>query len=163
MLFELHTLLDRQCGDCTACCFTPEIRAINKKTQEWCPDCEIGIGCKRYDSRPHDCRRFCCLWLYGHGTEDDRPDKLGIVQYAEINSFGDRQVTVTEYTSGALRSTRVIEIIRELLEEGTFVGTIPLHKPWQLIVPTGKSADHFSQTFIKENNVEVVEASRFPT
>jgi len=40
---------------------------------------ECSSGCGAYAERPPSCRDFRCLWLDGHLTEDDRPDKLGVI------------------------------------------------------------------------------------
>jgi hypothetical protein len=36
-------------------------------------------NCKDYDNRPPSCAGYKCSWLQGHGDEEDRPDKCGIL------------------------------------------------------------------------------------
>jgi hypothetical protein len=95
-------VVTRTCGECTACCKTHAVFSINKEPNTWCAHCTIGVGCKRYDSRPEECREFACAWLTGEGKEDERPDKskcvLGIDPVSEI---GDA-FTIHEMRAGAL-------------------------------------------------------------
>lgn len=69
----------RTCGDCTMCCKLLGVRATvfvrqdtltaplepfpAKPKDEWCQYCNIGSGCRVYDTRPHACRTFECMWL----------------------------------------------------------------------------------------------------
>jgi hypothetical protein len=75
------------CGTCTACCRIFDIPAISKPAGTWCQHCDIGKGCKIYDSRPEMCREFKCLWLLSQEREDPReklapelrPDRCKVV------------------------------------------------------------------------------------
>lgn len=82
----------RECGDCIVCCVYPRINdpELTKAGMEHCPhltlpgpvrenmawftgaSCE---NCKIYDRQPKMCAAYKCVWLLGHGAEDDRPDK----------------------------------------------------------------------------------------
>ena len=53
----------RSCAGCTACCKLPSVTEFKKPMQQWCEHCEIGKGCKIYDTRPDDCRTFYCGWV----------------------------------------------------------------------------------------------------
>jgi hypothetical protein len=53
----------RSCGDCNLCCKIPGVSALQKKNLTWCAHCDIGKGCKIYETRPQECREFRCLWL----------------------------------------------------------------------------------------------------
>ncbi len=55
--------MGRICGDCNLCCKIPGVAAVGKKNLTWCPHCDIGKGCRIYDTRPEECRDFRCLWL----------------------------------------------------------------------------------------------------
>lgn len=51
---------------------------------DWCPHCEVGKGCKVYDSRPKDCENYACMWLQlreaGKPISDDlRPDRCKVI------------------------------------------------------------------------------------
>jgi hypothetical protein len=73
------------CGSCTACCRVYAIPTFNKPAGKWCDHCDIGKGCKAYETRPKkECADFQCLWLEmksrGHETADDlRPDRCKVV------------------------------------------------------------------------------------
>ena len=71
---RLREKTGRHCGGCTACCRPFAIAAIEKPPNTWCRHCTVGTGCKIYATRPNACRGFACAWLYGAGTETDRPD-----------------------------------------------------------------------------------------
>ena len=46
------------------------------------------IGCGIYESRPQSCRDYDCAWLHGHFSEEQRPDKTGIVwTFEQIDGF----------------------------------------------------------------------------
>ena len=53
----------RSCEGCTLCCKLPAIPEIPKPAQTWCVQCDIGKGCKIYDTRPNTCRKFECVYL----------------------------------------------------------------------------------------------------
>lgn len=70
---------NRKCGGCTECCHTFQIKAVQKP-----PDCDCehqvrGTGCRVYENRPEECSSYACLWLIGWGTEEDRPDRSGVL------------------------------------------------------------------------------------
>ncbi|MFL6857402.1 MAG: YkgJ family cysteine cluster protein [Allosphingosinicella sp.] len=54
----------RSCGSCTLCCKMFRIDSLAKPRDEWCRHCAIGRGCTIYDSRPVECRRFHCGYLF---------------------------------------------------------------------------------------------------
>lgn len=81
----------RKCGDCVVCCVYPRINTekLVKKGCEHCPNLNLSnqvevntmqlsseelVKCRIYDDRPDVCRGYTCLWLQGHGEEQDRPD-----------------------------------------------------------------------------------------
>jgi len=49
------------------CCKLLRIEALDKPGFEWCPHCEIGVGCKIYEERPSECRIFHCGYLTQSG------------------------------------------------------------------------------------------------
>lgn len=53
----------RSCDGCTACCKLLSIPELKKPAQTWCEQCDIGKGCRIYDTRPTDCRTFFCGWV----------------------------------------------------------------------------------------------------
>jgi len=54
----------RTCDGCTMCCKVFEIPEIRKADGDWCGNCEIGKGCKIYESRPQTCRDFFCQYRH---------------------------------------------------------------------------------------------------
>ena len=84
----------RKCGDCIVCCVYLRINdpELNKPGMSHCPHvwaaepevpgkrvCYNGEGCKIYDKRPVVCAGYTCAWLQGHGEEEDRPDRCGVL------------------------------------------------------------------------------------
>jgi hypothetical protein len=128
----------RQCGACTACCFTHAVTAIGKRSREWCPHCEIGVGCSIYLDRPEQCRGFSCLWLRGGwGDEQDRPDRLKVVVGGIAVNVGGRRVKLVqliETEAGAIDQERVARLIERFKANGFAICTARL-------LPTGQHAD----------------------
>ena len=71
----------RECGDCNMCCKLPEIPSVNKKSYAWCNNCDVGNGCKVYESRPKKCKEFVCLYVCG--LTDLKPNKCGFFMFPE--------------------------------------------------------------------------------
>lgn len=53
----------RSCGDCTLCCKVMAVESLDKPAGRWCAECDIGAGCKIYETRPQQCDDFNCQWL----------------------------------------------------------------------------------------------------
>ena len=53
----------RACAGCTLCCRLPAIPELAKPAQTLCTHCEIGEGCRIYETRPNTCRKFECLYM----------------------------------------------------------------------------------------------------
>ena len=87
----------RSCGDCNMCCKLPEInfKELKKKSFEWCKNCEIGVGCKIYDTRPKGCKDFYCL--YHGGMTNLKPNKVGFFIYIEREESTKHKI-LTIYT-----------------------------------------------------------------
>jgi len=51
------------CGTCTMCCKLRGVHETMKLAFEWCADCDIGHGCRRYPTRPRSCADYECVWL----------------------------------------------------------------------------------------------------
>lgn len=72
------------CDSCTACCKVMKIAELDKPAHVWCKDCDIGRGCRSYDTRPESCRVYECLWLQTQRGGKPlalalRPDKSKVV------------------------------------------------------------------------------------
>jgi hypothetical protein len=73
----------RQCGDCTLCCKLAAVAEIGKAPGELCKHCEVGHGCRIYDSRPKACRAFECYFLINRSLREEwRPSKSRLVVIA---------------------------------------------------------------------------------
>ncbi len=78
------TTPSRQCGECTLCCKVFTIGALAKPMGQWCTHCDIGSGCRIYDSRPEVCRTFNCSWLVSAGmAEEWKPSLCGMVIHTD--------------------------------------------------------------------------------
>lgn len=71
--------LNRQCGECSACCEVMGVDELAKPRRCRCTFQREGGGCKIYEARPPSCAGFRCLWHMGLFEENDRPDKLGVM------------------------------------------------------------------------------------
>lgn len=76
------------CGACNMCCKLLAIEETNKPADQWCGNCEVGVGCKQYDTRPQACQVFECLWLHSQKPHihhklrfpaDMRPDRCHVI------------------------------------------------------------------------------------
>ena len=79
----------RNCGTCVACCVYFKIADLGKpaltpcsKLAAGCTDCGTAPAdnnCTIYEDRPEVCKGYSCMWLYGYGEDEDRPDKSGMI------------------------------------------------------------------------------------
>jgi hypothetical protein len=78
----------RECGDCAACCVYLKIPILNKPALTPCQHLAYEIdgytskgceACGLYEDRPLVCNLYSCLYLLGYGTDEDRPDRSGIL------------------------------------------------------------------------------------
>jgi hypothetical protein len=63
MVPPLTPVPGRSCDGCTLCCKIFAIPELAKPRHEWCKHCDVGKGCKVYETRPHTCRDFFCGYL----------------------------------------------------------------------------------------------------
>lgn len=95
-------LATRVCGECTACCTAMAIAELNKPCFVPCTHV-TEHGCSIYSDRPPSCRAFVCAWRAGIGTDDQRPDRLGIVlSFAEANHPAHPAVFVHEISPNSI-------------------------------------------------------------
>ncbi len=74
----------RECGACVACCTYFSIAALNKPPLVPCSRlkdklCDDGKNCTTYSDRPMPACSYTCMWRYGYGEDEDRPDLSGIM------------------------------------------------------------------------------------
>ena len=104
---------NRVCGECTACCTIMAVAELNKANYQPCPH-NCG-SCAIYDSRPRNCRSWCCSWLLGRieGDEQRRPDKLGLMFTRE--KLAGKPITVAfEVWPGAGSESHNANLLREM-------------------------------------------------
>lgn len=88
----LKTKAKRQCGNCTACCTVIGVSALHKPAGQTCDHCVVhkttrkDPGCLIYDNRPKECQDYHCLWVLGMGKPKHRPDRIGAILDAALNS-----------------------------------------------------------------------------
>ena len=130
----------RSCGECTACCKTHWIESLKKPSGKWCGNCTPGKGCTIYATRPGECVEYTCAWLDGVGTEDQRPDKVGVViDCMWTHGMEEKFFRVWEVFEGALRQPFATAQIDALIKAGQAVRVSPLgHNPHFLIAPFAK-------------------------
>lgn len=111
----LKVLPNRVCGDCVACCITPEIPALDKPADTRCPNLRQKArerpGCSIYRDRPESCGAFSCLWLMGFGAFQDRPDRTGV--YLTVQDVGIPGVYEANRALGDLETRAMLAGDRE--------------------------------------------------
>lgn len=146
----------RVCGGCTACCKTHAVRELPKKAEVWCTHCDIGKGCKIYDSRPGGCREFQCGWLAGMWKEEDRPDRLKIVlSFMDIPHVGST-LCLFELTEGALGTAFITKVTKIEVYSGRPVCHVPLRSRNQLYLPENIDHSRLSKFEMDGKDVEVI-------
>lgn len=79
--------MPRECGECSVCCTYLRIGApLDKPGLTPCvhladpaDDGYTARGCGRQCDKPPVCIEYRCAWLDGHGEEEDRPDRSGML------------------------------------------------------------------------------------
>jgi len=103
----------RECGSCSACCTALAVHKIDKPTYTPCEH-QCGDGCGIYAQRPKACSDFRCLWLDGHLSEADRPDKLGVIFCATDHPDLGRATMLVECIDNALKKPALREAVTRL-------------------------------------------------
>lgn len=87
---------------------------------DFVPSYHPQTGCRIYNLRPLLCRQFFCGWRLGLGTEDDRPDKTGVIIHPDRMTNLSRavaRVTIsTSETADALRAFGRELVKRDVVE-----------------------------------------------
>lgn len=148
---------ERNCGNCTACCFTHPVAEINKTAFSNCENCEAGKGCKIYENRPQGCRSFACQWKLGNFHQIKRPDKSGVVvDFVDLkmdNNFFP-VVYLFEYKLHSFNTKFFLQLVKTYKTFGFSVVTIPisgkasflckaevLQEGQEVILPDGRKVD----------------------
>lgn len=146
----------RTCGPCTACCYAFQLKSIEKPEDEWCPDCAIGVGCKRYNSRPRECRVFTCDWVTGEGEDGDRPDKGNcIVAQVHVPQLGNTLVAYEMVLGAYDRSSFAQEKVRSAMLKFVPVWLRRMHQQDKLFLPEHTEISFVFQLECAERKVEI--------
>ncbi len=116
----------RECGRCTACCFTHSVAEKGvevTKMYDWCAHCKQGVGCAIYTERPESCAIYRCMWRSGYfGDDSKRPDRWGIILDTwALEEERETLINVWECTPGRYRSPEIQAILEALIATGTCV------------------------------------------
>ncbi len=77
----------RSCGGCTMCCKLPAIKELDKPANQWCVNCDIGVGCKIYETRPTVCAAYFCQYRIDAAVPEIwKPDDCRMVMHYEIDN-----------------------------------------------------------------------------
>ncbi len=107
----------RTCGDCTACCTRLRIEALHKPQCRACPHLADAGGCGIYERRPNECRTFICGWLLGWGTEDDRPDKSGVIVTVPGRTRESRFFRLLSTTAEPLADSEAVRALQKSIRD----------------------------------------------
>lgn len=74
----MNSFLQRQCGDCTACCSAIGVKELRKP---YFVDCVklCASGCSIHGKAPPSCQNYKCLWLTADLAFDQQPNKCGYI------------------------------------------------------------------------------------
>jgi hypothetical protein len=103
----------RKCGGCKACCTINGIEELDKPIRTHCPN-ECEVGCTVYPNHPPSCQTFKCVWIRGFGSDNERPDKLGLFVEERAGPPDGRQMVVKEIQRGAVTSSKGWDYISRL-------------------------------------------------
>tara|TARA_R110002072_G_scaffold28475_2_gene91389 strand:+ start:246 stop:704 length:459 start_codon:yes stop_codon:yes gene_type:complete len=115
-------LVERECGQCQACCQRFEISELQKPERQRCEH-QCKQGCAIYPERPARCAAYRCRWLQGDPNLErrDRPDRLGVIfdSHSALGELleGVSYVVAHEVKPQALKSKRVARWVEALSRE----------------------------------------------
>jgi hypothetical protein len=96
------------------CCKVMQIPEFESEKGDWCPQCNVGMGCKIYDHRPERCRAFECGYLGWDSLPDYWfPAKAKIVVVSELEG-GRLAFHVDQQTPGRWRIEPFYSDIKEI-------------------------------------------------
>ena len=124
-----------------ACCEVMAIQALEKPPWSKCEN-QCAAGCGIYEERPDECRTFDCGWLKGFLSEDDRPDKLGMM----FVKWNDRRIWMLEVWPGAFQA----ESIQKLAEDYP-------HCDWDLVFHKDSLRSQRHSLFVRRRNLDRLE------
>ncbi len=108
--------MTKECGDCTLCCKIMSVPELNKPKDTWCSHVVKKGGCGIYETRPHACREFRCLWLKDAGIPADwKPNKAKFLMVDE--SPTELVVHVEANFPGAWRKEPCLTALRTMAQQ----------------------------------------------
>lgn len=143
----------RPCDECSACCTTLEVPAVQTKVGETCRHVVAGKGCSIYAHRPKDCRDYACGWKLGLGSQDQRPDKIGFTITAARPGMALHPAwLVHELWKGAVRTPEGEELLRHMADRNIVVVMRDASAVAQLFFPEDRAEE--VRRFVATNTVE---------
>lgn len=153
---------NRECGECTACCFTHPVADLEKPAGQLCQHCEVGRRCGIYTQRPPNCRDYQCQWLMGVGSEECRPDRTGVVldfvrrqTESSLNQVFDKLATMWEAREKALETAEFLEATMVALKDGIHVIHVYLSGRIVLFLPRGEKLPADDSKILKQDGYEI--------
>lgn len=153
---------NRECGGCTACCFTHLVVELNKPETMMCEHCDVNRGCKIYTRRPPNCQNFRCQWLMGLGSEKHRPDRTGVVldfkgiETPLLENPLEEVASMWEAQFGALNNQQFREAREIFLESDLYVFQIYVSGQRMLFLPKDRHLSDNDRKAIESENVEII-------
>ncbi len=145
---KLSVVQPRTCGECNACCKTFLVPEVGKNDGNWCQHCIRGKGCAIYESRPEVCRQFKCFWLLGKGSDNLRPDRIGVMMVGNELEIGDGRKAVClelwELRPGALDQPYIQKLIEANLNARFIVVTHRIETETTYAAHVEMRKEHFS-------------------
>ena len=112
---------EKQCGDCSLCCKIMSIPELNTPKDVWCEHVIKKRGCGIYETRPHSCRGFQCLWLQDPRLPPDwKPNKAKFVMVGGRGA--ELVVHVDSNSPGAWRHEPYLSGLRAIAQAGQAQG-----------------------------------------
>jgi hypothetical protein len=105
----------RTCGECTVCCTVGGVPALNKEPHERCQYENGKCSLFGKPERPAVCSSYRCSWLYGHGGEEDRPDKIGVLFSINATKNGNIHFAIETERHALITSAK--SMLRECAEK----------------------------------------------
>jgi hypothetical protein len=114
---------EKHCGDCSLCCKIMAITELNKPKHSWCDHVVKKRGCGIYQTRPHACRAFKCLWLLDPRLPPEwKPNKSKFVMVDESRT--ELIVHVDSNSPGTWRDEPYFSGLRSMAERGQAHGQL---------------------------------------
>lgn len=109
----------RPCDGCRECCRILGVAEIGKPQGAPCPN-ECAAGCAVQATKPASCRDFDCAWSLGilADVEGWRPDRLGVMFWAQVHPEFGPIVVIEECREGAFQDQKVRYVLTQASKQG---------------------------------------------